>query len=104
MLKDFGFGERDRRINVRYLGIISHLLNRNNVVSVVAAISPFEEARRMNRNLISGFVEVFCDCSVEAAAKRDVKRGLREALRGESRISPESALPMSAPPAPGLSS
>lgn len=40
MLKDFGFGERDRRINVRYLGIISHLLNRNNVVSVVAAISP----------------------------------------------------------------
>ncbi len=78
-----GYSRRDRDINVKRLGFVSHLLNRNGVVSVVAAIAPYAEARAANRALIGDYVEVFCDCPLEVAAERDVKGLYKRAFSGD---------------------
>lgn len=81
--QELGFTRRDRDINVRRLGFLSHLLNKNGVVSVVAAISPYRAARAQNRELIGRYVEVFCDCALEELVRRDVKGLYKRALAGE---------------------
>jgi len=81
--QELGFSKRDRDINVRRIGFVSHLLSKNGVISVVAAIAPYAEARRANRSLIGRYVEVFCSCPLEVVEKRDVKGLYARARRGE---------------------
>jgi len=71
--QELTFSKRDRDINVRRIGFVSHLLNKNNVISVVAAITPYETARRQNRALIENYIEVFVNCPLQVCEERDVK-------------------------------
>src|ERR1700689_4314926 len=43
--KGLGFSREDRDTNIRRIGFVSELLSRNGVITVVAAISPYREAR-----------------------------------------------------------
>ena len=81
--QELTFSRRDRDINVGRIGFVSHLLNKNNVVSVVAAIAPYEQARAKNRALLGNYVEVFVDCPLDVVARRDVKGLYARALAGE---------------------
>ena len=84
--KGLGFTKEDRDINVRRIGFVAHLLSRNGVVAITAAISPYREIRDEVRKMITGdgagFVEVFVTCPVEVLAKRDVKGLYQQALNG----------------------
>jgi len=80
---ELGFTKRDRDVNVRRIGFVSHLLNRNGVVSVVAAIAPYEDARKQNRALLDRYVEVFCKCPLDVLCERDPKGLYRRAIAGE---------------------
>lgn len=71
--QELGFSKRDRDINVRRIGFVSHLLTKNRVISVVAAIAPYAEARQANQRLIGNYIEVFCACPLAVAEKRDAK-------------------------------
>jgi adenylylsulfate kinase-like enzyme len=51
--------------------------------AIVAAISPYREARRKARQLCGEFVEVFVDCPLETLKQRDPKGLYRRALAGE---------------------
>src|SRR5262249_42628476 len=80
------FTKEDRDTNVRRIGWVAHLLARNGVVAITAAISPYRTVRDEVRRLISadgGFVEVFVRCPVEVLADRDVKGLYKKALAGE---------------------
>src|SRR5215831_1769568 len=46
---DLGYSKKDRDVNIRRLGFISHLLSRNGVVVIVAAISPYRAIREQVR-------------------------------------------------------
>ncbi|WP_237559940.1 adenylyl-sulfate kinase [Desulfohalovibrio reitneri] len=81
--QELGYSKRDRDINVRRIGFVSHLLNKNGVVSVVAAIAPYQEAREANRSLIGEYIEVFVDRPLEALVENDTKCLYRRALAGE---------------------
>ena len=81
--QELTFSRKDRDINVKRIGFVSHLLNKNAVVAVVAAIAPFAEARSINRELIGDYVEVFCDASLEKVAERDVKGLYKRAFAGD---------------------
>jgi adenylylsulfate kinase len=83
MGSSLGFDKQSRQNNIRYLGILSTLLNKHGVISVVAAISPYAESRSQNRAIIPNYIEVFCNCSVEVASANDVKGLYARALRGE---------------------
>lgn len=81
--KGLGFSKEDRDINIRRIGFVCHLLSRNGVVAISAAISPYRNIRDENRQLIGDFVEVFVDASVETCEQRDVKGLYKKARAGE---------------------
>ncbi len=81
--KGLGFSREDRDINIRRIGYVCHLLSRNGVVAISAAISPFREVRDENRRRIGNFIEIYVKCPVEVLIKRDVKGLYKMALAGE---------------------
>jgi adenylyl-sulfate kinase len=85
--KGLGFSKEDRDTNIRRIGFVSHLLSRNGVVAVTAAISPYRAVRDEVRGNITndgaGFVEVFVRCPIDVLAERDVKGLYKKALAGE---------------------
>jgi adenylylsulfate kinase len=83
LCRDLGFGREDRTENIRRITFVSKLLTRNGVVVIVAAISPYREDRELAREEIQSFVEVWCNASVDACAKRDYKGLYEKARRGE---------------------
>lgn len=74
--KGLGFTKEDRDTQIRRIGWVAHLLTRNNIPNLVAAVSPCREARDEVRKMIEhaggegSFVEVFVDCPAEACGKR----------------------------------
>lgn len=80
---DLGFDRKSRDVNVRRLGFVSRMLNKHDVVSIVAAIAPYAAARAENRLEIPVYIEIFCDCSLEVLVERDPKGLYARAKRGE---------------------
>src|SRR6185312_6214772 len=66
-------GDVIRDENIRRIGCIARLLNRHNVISIVAAISPYQKTRAEVRKIIPKFLEVHVDCPLETLVHRDVK-------------------------------
>lgn len=81
--KGLGFSKEDRDTNIRRIGWVCHLLTRNDVVAISAAISPYKAIRDENRELIGRFVEVYCECDIETLKGRDPKGLYQKALNGE---------------------
>jgi adenylyl-sulfate kinase len=83
LCSDLGFSKKDRDENIRRIGYVCQLLNRHNVIAIVAAISPYREARDSVRTKCANFIEVHVDCSLQELVKRDVKGLYHRALAGE---------------------
>ncbi len=81
--KGLGFSKEDRDINIRRIGFVCHLLTRNGIVAIAAAISPYASVREENRRLIGDYIEVHADCPMEVLVERDVKGLYKKALAGE---------------------
>jgi len=81
--KGLGFSKEDRDINIRRIGFVCHLLSRNGIVAIAAAISPYASVREENRRLIGDYIEVHADCPMEVLVERDVKGLYKKALAGE---------------------
>ncbi|RYG64488.1 adenylyl-sulfate kinase [bacterium] len=81
--KGLGFSREDRDLNVARIAFVAHLLARNGVFVVVAAISPFRAARDEARALITDFVEVHVAPPLEECIRRDVKGLYKKAISGE---------------------
>jgi adenylylsulfate kinase len=77
------FSREDRDTNVARIAFVAHLLARNGVIVLVAAISPFREARENARRTIGDFVEVHVAPPLGECIKRDVKGLYKKALAGE---------------------
>jgi len=83
LCKDLGFSKPDRDTNIRRIGYVANLLARNGVITVVAAISPYKQARDEVRANCENFVEVFVDCEMDILVARDTKGLYKKALAGE---------------------
>jgi adenylyl-sulfate kinase len=81
--KGLGFSREDRDTNIRRIGYVCHLLSRNGVVAISAAISPYRSVRDENRQRIKSFVEIFVKCPLDVLVERDVKGLYKKALAGE---------------------
>ena len=80
---DLGFSHADRDTNVRRIGYVAMLLTRNGAAVLVAAISPYRQARAEVRAQIQPFIEVYMNCPLQICMERDVKGLYRKALAGE---------------------
>jgi adenylyl-sulfate kinase len=82
--KGLGFSKEDRDTNIRRIALVAHLLSRNGVATITAAISPYREIRDEARAMMGNrFVEIYVKASVEECARRDVKGLYEKAFRGE---------------------
>jgi adenylylsulfate kinase len=81
--KGLGFSKEDRDINIRRIAFVAHLLQRNGVFVITAAISPYRAIREEARAMIKDFVEVFADAPIEICEQRDVKGLYAKARAGE---------------------
>ena len=77
------FSKQDRDITIRRIGFVAHLLTRNGVAVLCAAISPYKNIRNENRKLIGNFIEVYVKASIETCKKRNVNGRDQKALAGE---------------------
>jgi adenylylsulfate kinase len=82
---DLSFSKADRDENVRRIGEVAELLVERNYIVLVAAISPYREARARVRSRIGSFLEVYVNASLAACIERDPKKLYARALRGELR-------------------
>jgi adenylyl-sulfate kinase len=78
-----GFSREDRDTNIHRIGFVAELLTRHGVIVVVAAISPYRNARDQVKGKIPNFVEVHVDCPIEVLTARDTKGLYKRALAGE---------------------
>ena len=87
--KNLGFSEADRRENIRRIGEVAKLFGDAGAISLSAFISPYasdrDEVRRLHEDAGLRFVEVFVDCPLSEAERRDPKGLYRRARAGEIR-------------------
>jgi adenylylsulfate kinase len=81
--KGLGFSREDRDTNVGRIAFVAHLLARNGVAVVVAAVSPYRSGRDEARRTIGDFVEVHVAPPLEECIRRDTKGLYGKALAGE---------------------
>ncbi|MDP9035580.1 MAG: adenylyl-sulfate kinase [Myxococcota bacterium] len=78
-----GFSREDRNTNVARIAFVAHLLARNGVTVIVAAISPFRAGRDSAREMIGDFVEIHVAPPLEECIRRDVKGLYARAIAGK---------------------
>lgn len=85
--KNLGFSEQDRTENIRRIGEIAKLFGDAGIISLSSFISPYkndrDEVRRLHEQAGLEFIEVFVDCPLEEAEKRDPKGLYKKARAGE---------------------
>lgn len=83
LCQGLGFSREDRDTNIARIGYVAGKLAKHGVAVVVAAISPYREARGEVRAGVDNFVEVHVAAPVQTCAERDVKGLYAKALSGE---------------------
>lgn len=85
--KNLGFSEEDRAENIRRIGEVAKLFGDAGVIALSSFISPYkadrEQVRELHEKANLEFIEVFVDCSLEEAERRDPKGLYKKARAGE---------------------
>lgn len=82
---NLGFGEEDRKENIRRIGEAAKLMMEAGVIAMTAFISPYRADRDAVRRLMphGDFLEIYCKASLEVCEARDVKGFYKKARAGE---------------------
>jgi adenylyl-sulfate kinase len=100
---DLGFSKADRDLNIRRIGQMALLLARDGIVPIVAAISPYHDARREVRRSLGGtFIEIYLECALDTLIARDPKGLYAQALRGQIEHFTGISDPYEVPPSPDI--
>lgn len=85
--KNLGFSAEDRHENIRRIGEISKLFCDTGVIALSSFISPYradrDTVRELHEDAGMDFIEVFVDCPLKEAEKRDPKGLYKKARAGE---------------------
>ena len=81
--RSLGFSREEITTSMLRLAYECNILNRNGIVTLVVAVSPYRDARDTCRRAIKNFVEVYCRCPMEVLLKRDDTGLFERAKRGQ---------------------
>ncbi len=104
LCSDLGFSEKDRKENIRRAGEVAKLFHSAKIITLGAFISPYKNDREYVRNLLpkDSFIEIFCNCPLEACIKRDDKGLYKKAQAGEIKMFTGISAPYEPPMNPEL--
>src|SRR5262245_45540328 len=85
--RNLGFSAEDRAENIRRIGEVAKLFSDAGIITITSFISPYrrdrDEVRKLHENAKLPFLEVFVDCPLEEAERRDPKGLYKKARAGE---------------------
>ncbi len=81
--RSLGFTREEIEANLKRIAYDCKLLNRNGVIAIVAAVSPYRDMRDAIRRDVGRLIEVYCRCPLEILVKRDQAGLFERAQRGE---------------------
>lgn len=85
--KNLGFSAEDRAENIRRIGEVSKLFADAGLISLTSFISPYradrDNARALHEAAKLPFLEVYVDCPLDEAEKRDPKGLYKKARAGQ---------------------
>jgi adenylyl-sulfate kinase len=102
LCQGLGFSRADRDTNIARIGYVAGKLAKHGVAVLVAAISPYQQARDRVRASVDHFVEVYVAAPVATCAERDPKGLYAKALAGEITHFTGVSDPYEPPPDPEL--
>lgn len=79
LCKDLGFSRADRSENLRRLGFVADKFAAHGIVSIISAISPYDEVRQELVARYPNVKVVHIDCALEELQRRDTKGLYRRA-------------------------
>jgi adenylylsulfate kinase len=77
---DLGYSKKDRNENIRRLGFVANLLATHGVISILAAINPYDEIRRELKAYGPHVITVWIKCGMDTLIQRDTKHLYKKAL------------------------
>jgi adenylyl-sulfate kinase len=83
LCQGLGFSRADRDTNIARIGYVASKLATHGVAVLVAAISPYRQARDQVRAQVDHFIEVHVAAPVSTCAQRDTKGLYAKALAGQ---------------------
>ncbi len=101
---DLGFAPADRTENIRRAGEVARLFFEQGSLVLCTFVSPYAVDRATVRSILpeGGFVEIFVDCDVETARRRDPKGLYAKADEGRITNMTGVSAPYEAPSSPDL--
>ena len=85
--RNLGFSAEDRTENIRRVGEVSRLFVDAGVIVLSSFISPYgsdrDQVRQLHAESAMPFIEIYVDCPLEEAEKRDPKGLYKKARAGE---------------------
>ena len=85
--KNLGFSAEDRAENIRRIGEVAKLFSDAGIITIASFISPYridrDRVRKLHEDVELPFLEVYVDCPIEEAEKRDPKGLYKKARAGE---------------------
>ena len=104
--RNLGFSADDRAENIRRVGEVSRLFVDAGMIVLSSFISPYaadrERVRQLHADSNMPFIEVFVDCALEEAERRDPKGLYKKARAGEIKRFTGIDDPYEAPQQPDL--
>lgn len=79
LFPDLGFSRQDRSENLRRLGYLADKFAAHGIVTIVSAISPYDDVRKELVALYRNVKVVFIDCALDELRRRDTKGLYRRA-------------------------
>lgn len=71
--RDLGYSDADREANIKRIILGAYLLDRNDIIGIVCNIAPLEHLRRLAREKIAGYNEIYLKKSLQNSMQNDVK-------------------------------
>jgi adenylylsulfate kinase len=85
--RNLGFSAEDRAENIRRIGEVAKLFSDAGIITITSFISPYrsdrDQVRKLHEDAKLPFLEVFVDCPLDEAERRDPKGLYKKARAGE---------------------
>ena len=73
---ELGFSKEHRDLNITRIGFVASEITKNGGIALCAPIAPYEEARKVNKDIISqhgNYIEVYISTPLSTCERRDTK-------------------------------